>query len=496
MKKTLFIILALMGMVALPMDAQLNKLINKAKDKAKNQVTQTVNQAVDDATNAAVNQVKDKAKEKIDKSGKIGKAIGVATDILGVTNNGTVSNVVNNAVNTVTGAVGSSSSYDPFTTYKPSATAKKKDKQAKNEKVANGYSKSPAAIRGAYEHLDPALFPYQPYYDCRPMCVYEDDDTSKKFHLAQYMKFCEMVNGSEGYLLGCTTNGMHPIEGTGKYFAWGEPAINAWFAVYFADPNSNYGFRYLMRAYVMAYYYHYGMFKMRLEEGTQSIVVDKDGKTCNLYEPEDVRHNRLYQLMKTAEEISQKADYDNIFQNTYRIMKQADEEFAAKKYGEALSDYREMQYAYEYFVTKHPDWAKDSRKDGYTNMYNNCKKNMQECRNILIDENKEPQDMPKTYRVSDATILKKAKECQKKADKKHANAEIVFLSDGWRPFYKSGTHIISHRGIDVGWIYTENGQKWLAYATLMQTAAYKGLTVVYENKYFFGNGGYGTMKLK
>ena len=48
---------------------------------------------------------------------------------------------------------------------------------------------------------------------------------------------------------------------------------------------------------------------------------------------------------------------------------------------------------------------------------------------------------------------------------------------------------------DVTFAYTKDGQKWLAYTTLMQKAQYNGLQVIYLDQYMF-SGGFKTMKLK
>ncbi|MBR4553297.1 MAG: hypothetical protein IKO20_06240 [Bacteroidaceae bacterium] len=309
-----------------------------------------------------------------------------------------------------------------------------------------------------------------------------------------YVKICEAITYREGahkvYINACCTG----IPG-GKVLAYGEPVVNAFFYEYMQKPDDYKNFRQMIKAYVVAYHYAFGYLAQKMVDGSQNQIIDSDGNTQTLWEDEPTRCARGFQLMRAAEELAMKSDYQNIFESVYSIYTQAEKAYSEGNKVAAYNNYRELECAWTNFLTKHPKWASDQRADQFTQMYQAAMKKRNEIRLEVIDENKVAQDMPQTYAAIPG-VEAKVRMCIGREDPEHKNAPVVFLSSGWRPLYRSGSNIIDQRAVDVGWTYTDSkGQKWLAYTTLMQKAVYRGLTVQYIDSYMF-SGGFKTMKLK
>lgn len=340
------------------------------------------------------------------------------------------------------------------------------------------------------------LFPYQPVSKYASSGLYlNGTEQVENFLYYIYAQIGKMLSGTEGLPGGAVVKACSMIEGEDKVLAYGEPVVNAFFYDYFQKPDDYKTFRQMIKGYVVANAYYGNFLKQKMVDGSDTQVYDKDGKVQTLRESEKGRRYRGYVLMKEAEAKAQQSDYNNIFDATYSMYVDATKAYEAGKTEAAMNLYRELQTSWNSFLTQHPQWRSDQRASQFTQMYEQAMKRRLEVRDIIADELKEPQPMPKTYGAISG-IEGKIRQCIAVEDPTHKNAPIVYLSQGWRPFYQSGSKVISQRGVDVGWTYTDaKGQKWLAYTTLMQKAEYRGLTVVYTDNYMF-SGGYKTMKLK
>lgn len=346
----------------------------------------------------------------------------------------------------------------------------------------------------AAQGVDPQLFPYDRQQFAADGLYLDGTEKVENFLLYVYVKVCEALTAKEG-ARSISINACIPLQSGGKVLAYGEPVVNAFFYDYMQNPNDYKNFRQMIKAYVVAYNYGFGFLKTPLVEGSQTQMKDAEGKTQTLWESEADRVARNQCLLRAAEELSTRSDYQNVFESTYSIYTQAEKAYNAGNKVAAYNNYRELQFAWNNFLTKHPGWNSDGRAAQFTQMYNAAMAHNTEIRLSVIDENKVPQDMPPTYKGI-AGVESKVRMCIGREDPEHKNAPVVFLSQGWRPLYRSGSNIIDQRAVDVGWTYTDaKGQKWLAYTTLMQKAVYHGLTVQYIDSYMF-SGGFKTMKLK
>jgi len=427
-------------------------------------------------------------------SGILNKVKKAAKETVSKKTNNAAQSSQEEALSTIPQAVGMS--YNPFKTYSPSKNAKAADPEASNTEVKKNYTKSPAAIRGAYEHLDKSLFPYQPYYNYNGTGLYLDG-TQKTEDFVYYMssEVRRMIDESDDMIHGfsCTHSGTVPLGNSGKCVPWQEVPVNAFFAEYLADPNSYLAYRQMIKAYIITEREFLGNLKITLDAGSDQTVTNKDGKNT-LFEPETQRLKRNHELQGVVFDVAMQSKYDNVFNATYSMLTQANKAYDSGKMAAALTNLREFVTSYDFFLTKHEGWAKDSRANEFAAMYKEARTKLTKAKTAVIEESVPPIAMPKTYTAS-ADIKKMAQAALAKEDPEHKNAPIVFLSNGWRTLKNSGR--ITHRAIDVGWTYTDdNGQRWLAKGVMMQQAEYRGLTVVYlEGRYAF-SGGHTRCKIK
>lgn len=340
------------------------------------------------------------------------------------------------------------------------------------------------------------LFPYQPVAKYAPHGLYLNGTQDvENFIYYIYAQISKMLSGTEGMPGGAIVKAVSTIPGEEKTLAYGEPVVNAFFYDFFQKPNDYKAFRQMIKGYIVANAYYAGLLKQKMVEGSDTQAYDKDDKVQNLWESENDRRLRGHMLMMKAEQLAQQSDYNNIFDSTYSMYVDATKAYEAGKTEAAMNLYRELQFSWNRFLTQHPQWKNDNRASQFSQMFQQAMQRRIEIRDVIIDELKEPQPMPKTYSAISG-VEAKVRQCIAREDPTHKNAPVVFLSQGWRPLYKSGSKVIDQRAVDVGWTYTDaKGQKWLAYTTMMQKAVYKGLTVTYIDSYMF-SGGYKTMKLK
>ena len=339
------------------------------------------------------------------------------------------------------------------------------------------------------------LFPYDKKQFAGTGIYLDGTEKVENFVYYLYSKISEMLTGSEGLPRGAVVRAICPVCPDGRVVAYGEPVVNAFFYDYMQNPNDYKNYRQMIKGYVVAQAYYFGFLNQQMVEGTDDQCVDSENKKYSLWEKENDRKFRGYMLMKAAEELAANSDYTNIFDGTYSIMTQADKAYNEGKKEAAYNNYRELRIAYDNFLTQHPQWRQDNRAAQFGQMFEAAMNRQREIRDAVLDDLKEPQDMPKTYAAIPG-IEGKIRQCIAAEDPAHKSAPIVFLSSGWRPLYKSGGNIIDRRAVDLGWTYTDaKGQKWLAYGAFTQKAVYEGLTVKYVDAYGFA-GGFKTMKLK
>ncbi|MBR1538529.1 MAG: hypothetical protein IJ636_03385 [Bacteroidales bacterium] len=138
---------------------------------------------------------------------------------------------------------------------KPSAAALASDPGARDNSIRDGYSKPTSEIRAAYEHLDPALFIYRPYYqgDNRYFYYVEADPTAKnspkEFNDRCYKWFMYKAQDEYGVRWKQVDTFIGGTPGhDGEYVLYGEHTMHAGFAEVIADPGSSNPFNHFLHA--------------------------------------------------------------------------------------------------------------------------------------------------------------------------------------------------------------------------------------------------------
>ena len=134
---------------------------------------------------------------------------------------------------------------------KPSAAAIAADPGASEQTVREGFSKPTCEIRAAYEHLDPALFIYQPYYkgDNRYFYYVEAETNVREFHDNCYAWFLMKAQEEYGVRWTAINVFIGGIPGQGdRQVPYGEHTMHAGFAEVMADPVSSQTFNHFLRA--------------------------------------------------------------------------------------------------------------------------------------------------------------------------------------------------------------------------------------------------------
>lgn len=175
--------IALTFAIATPAAAQFGNLLEKAKSKVKEKVENTVERAVDDATDAAIDTAKKKTQKAVkDAAEKAGVNLPVETLAGGSENNGgtQVSGGMANLHNSH---------------FKPSQEALANDKMAGSATVLDHFSRSIGDIHAAYEHLDPKLFPLQPYWKYPSFYMMHDGRTNVIPSNSMVLVFKSLLSG-------------------------------------------------------------------------------------------------------------------------------------------------------------------------------------------------------------------------------------------------------------------------------------------------------------
>lgn len=290
-------ILALSAAVALaiavltPADAQFGGILKKAKKAAEEKVKSRVEGAkmkaemkANAAVNKAVNEAADKAVESTGVLDAIDAVVGspeASTDGF----NGDESNTWEGPYN------GLHSLYQKD--LKPSAEAVAADPKASDTTVEQGYTKSPAQIRGVWEKLSSELFPYQPYYVPENLAYYNTDG---RFPAVVYNKMCDMLENADRTLRlgGVLSELVEYKDGTNVPIV--EFLLNPYFAEFFADPQGSVPYNHFVTASIVARAMPSKVKLNTKDDGYKYTVTMGDGSVVSLFEKEVPRTSRWHKV--------------------------------------------------------------------------------------------------------------------------------------------------------------------------------------------------------
>ena len=193
---------------ATPAQAQFGSILKKAKDAVKEKAKEKVEEAKEKVVNKAANAVDNTVGK--DKNKPANETANKAAD---KTENKTANKAAGNtdeSIDTYFFVNGSnlskSGAYNKLINlykqnFKPSKEAVANEPFASDESVPSGFSKSYKQMYAAYEHLDPKLFPLQPYYKYPTFYALGKDRLI--YPLAYYLDMIKMFltapMGYEGY---------------------------------------------------------------------------------------------------------------------------------------------------------------------------------------------------------------------------------------------------------------------------------------------------------
>lgn len=137
--------------------------------------------------------------------------------------------------------------------FKPSSKAMQSDEQAANPDILDGYTKSVAAIHGAYEQLDEQLYPYQPYYQFPDYYVMHGRRTRTAFDhdFSQIMNQAFLAAGTSSKVSLLSLRRVVVPKHREGYTFYDEPLRNAYSALFVSDPMSRDAFDCLVRTLVL-----------------------------------------------------------------------------------------------------------------------------------------------------------------------------------------------------------------------------------------------------
>ena len=384
---------------------------------------------------------------------------------------------------------------------KPSAAAIAADPRASITTVEDGYTKSPAAIRAAYEALDANLF-FRPYYHPNLRRYYLQDDSAPEQNfflqsaqtLDQYWSISRRYSGfNEDKIILNFWSETGPYEHftivdtipAGNRTPWGcyddcigimpvgVHVIYSGFALFAADPQGLKPFMRLCEARNA-----YNAFK-----GALKVHGGDDGKTLR---------NRPEKLAVKWEDIAKFQSFLWNLANTcakqtpMSVIKDAATYYKEQvaKY-DAANDARNTRFYFHLFEVAMFFWQESDKKADlakemdalfveyvrYANRYNGW---------VDADAaNAAPIEMPRTYSMSAAVAAKALEVAKNQFENRGTNPfkvdKVVFLTDKWvegkEPNYP---YRVTMRTIEVGVLTNMNGKWVIRQWTLQQRSDMKG----------------------
>ena len=191
---------------ATPAQAQFGNILKKAKDAVKEKVKEKATEAKDKAVNKAMNKAAD-AVNNVTGTDKAADAVGNLTGIDMTAGQTGQSGQPSADMPYLHGSnLSKSGAYSKLTNlykqnFKPSKQALANEPYANDESVPSGFSKSYKQMYAAFEHLDPKLFPLQPYYKYPAFYALGKDRLFNPlaYYLDMIKMFLTAPMGYEGY---------------------------------------------------------------------------------------------------------------------------------------------------------------------------------------------------------------------------------------------------------------------------------------------------------
>ena len=443
-------VIALAFAVIAPANAQFNSLVNKVKKAAKEKVDKTIRESKKKVENASSNVVV--------KTG--------GTSVVG------------------TGASNGSSSEDSYNYegpyggikelytkgYMPSAEAKAADPNASITTVEKNYKKSPAQLRGVWEHLSKELFPYQPYYlDINKDYFDPDADAS----VIIYAKVCRLLEEAD-----------RPFGKKGlmaEFFQYKDDTnvpivdvlLSSYYAEFFADPESYVAYNHFNRARVVEEAFNGDQIKLNMEDPQKFVAKMGDGTSINLFEKEFDRIARWRKVNEMAQdlaiEVTPLTTIGAAANNAIIRYKKHEENGNLEQ---MIITSRELQYIMK-DLERREDYMK--RKSDFTDLLRRYEPIEDGYRALLqarYDASAPAAEMPKGVTVS--ASLKSKADAEARKQWGTGFVKSIFLTSQWSSFKNPKyPYQVMHRSMDVDFIVKE-GDNYFIYHWVLKEGVYGG----------------------
>ena len=425
----LLAVIALVFAVTTPAEAQFGKLLNKAKKAAKEKVENKAREVKNKAEKGAPDAVDD----------AVDVAVGKAAEKAGVQGVSSLSDEESNGYD----YEGIKGLYKKD--LKPSAAAVAADPKASATTVEKNYTKSPAQIRGAWENLDPELFPYQPYYEKENIAYFDPDGQTA---VVVYYKICDLLKEADRPFgqKGLMAEFVEYKDGTVVPIV--DLLLTPYFAEFFADPKSYVAYNHFVRARIAQYAFP-TQIKMNMKDEMKYTATMGDGSSVNLFEKE---HDRLARWREVGHKgwelacsVTPIETIGGAINNAINRYKKFEAEGNTKQ---MIVTSRELQLMMEKHLQGHNDY--ETRKKDFEPLlraYEPIKDKYRDLLQSVYDESAPTVAMPKGVSVSAALQNKANAEGKKQWGDKFVKAIFTITKEGDNYFVK---HWVLKEGVSGG----------------------------------------------
>jgi len=321
----------------------------------------------------------------------------------------------------------------------PSAEAKANDPKAGDPTVIEGYSRSIGEIHAAYEQLDPEVY-LTPYWKYKDFYVEEGNkEHDNNLFYIEY-KSHEVMNLQGQY---SRMKVKHPVTGVEGDVPLHALVINAYFALYAADPYSYTAYQQYLRAKAL---YEGARMGDLQQKRTKADIDDDAGMIFTNFDWVAKWRNEVGRLEKLVDE---NLDFDVLIQIGDGLIGAVDYHVKNKKYAEAIK-FTRILGVLAGDLSGHP---KKTESDGYKRVRATYEKYHEMSKFGWLDKAMPTIDMPKTVAM-DANVVSTALACAKKQFNGVFDVQkVVFLTNDWRTFKNPNyPYNVSHRSVLVGLI--------------------------------------------
>jgi len=354
----------------------------------------------------------------------------------------------------------------------PSAEAKANDPKAGDPTVIEGYSKSIGEIHAFYEQLDPEVYmtPYWKYKD-----FYVDEGNKEHDNNLFYIEYKshEVMNLRDAYSY---MKIVHPItkkEGNVPLHAL---VINAYFALFAADPDSYTAYQQFLRASAL---YEGARIGGLDPKKTNGGIDDNEGMLITNSDWLDIWRNEHSRLDKLVDNL----DFDVLIQIGDGLIGAVDHYLKIKKYPDAVKFTRILGRLSEN-LEYHP---KKTETADYKRVQATYKKYEEMSRLEWVDKCMPAIVLPKTYPMPEKIVTAALTDAREQFKGVFEIEKLVFLSTEWRTFTNpKHPYNVTHRSLLVGFISKEDDRYVIRRYNLQQPGDGTSWRAMYNFTAVFG----------